>query len=62
MQYDEIDVREVDQNGEMVIQIDGYHRPRPESKYPEYRRVVILDLTEAQARKLRARLGELLGE
>lgn len=61
MQYDEIEVRPVERDGETVIQLDGYHRPLPESKYPEYRRVVIVDLTEAQARDLREELDAILG-
>ena len=62
MRYDEIEVREVDRNGETVIQIDGYNRPQPESKYTEYRRVVLVNLTEAQARELHSELGELIEE
>ena len=60
MRYDTIEVREVEQDGETVIQVDGYHRPQPESKYTEYRRVVLVDLTRDQARQLRPRLDEIL--
>jgi len=62
MQYDDIEVRTVERDGETVVQIDGYNRPQPESKSPEYRRIVLVDLTEDQARELHARLGELLAE
>lgn len=62
MQFDEIEVREVERDGETVVQIDGYHRPRPESKYPEYRRVVIVDLTEEQAKALHEQLATFVGD
>ena len=62
MKFDEIEAREVERDGERVIQIDGHNRPHPDSKYTEYRRVAIVDLTEDQARGLRDRLGDLLGE
>ena len=60
MQFDDIEVRRIERNGETVIQLDGYHRPQPESKYTEYRRVVLVDLTTDQARRLRDRLGDIL--
>lgn len=62
MQFDEIEVREVERDGEIVVQIDGYHRPRPESKYPEYRRVVIVDLTEEQATTLHEQLAAYISD
>jgi len=62
MRYDDIDVREVEVDGETVIQIDGYHRPTPESKYTEYRRNVLVDLTRAQARALHDDLADILAE
>jgi len=62
MRYDDIEVREVEVDGETIIQIDGYHRPTPESKYTEYRRNVLVDLTPAQAKTLYDDLGTLLEE
>jgi len=59
MQYDQIELR-VREDGERVVELDGYHHVTPESKPAEYRRVAILDLTEQQARAVHQRLGELL--
>ncbi|WP_306060917.1 hypothetical protein [Natronococcus wangiae] len=60
MQYDEIDLRVRERDGERRIEIDGYFRPYPESKFSEYRQNAIVDLTEEQARQLYAELGEQL--
>ncbi|WP_090508390.1 hypothetical protein [Natronorubrum sediminis] len=60
MQYDEIDLRVRERDGERRIEVDGYFRPHPESKSSEYRRSAIVDLTEAQARQLYDELGEQL--
>lgn len=60
MQFKDIEVRERQRDGERVVEVDGYNQVGPESKAPEYRRVALLDLSEAQARELHARLGDLL--
>ncbi|QFU84619.1 hypothetical protein [Natronorubrum aibiense] len=60
MQYDEIDLQVRERDGERRLEVDGYFRPHPESKPPEYRRHAIFDLTEQQARKLYDDLGEQL--
>ena len=62
MQYDEIRVREQRRDGERIVEIDGYNRPRPDSKYTEYRRIAIVDLTEDQVRTLHTRLGDILDQ
>jgi hypothetical protein len=62
MQYDEIDLRVRTTDGSRVVEIDGYHHVRPESKPGEYRRIAVLDLTEEQARDLHAELGGLVEE
>lgn len=62
MQYDEIDLRVREANGTHVIEIDGYHHVQPESKSGEYRRVALVDLSEAQARELHEELGILIDE
>ena len=60
MQYDRIDLRVHEHDGDRRIEVDGYFRPHPESKPPEYRRNVIVDLTEEQAQQLHDDLGEQL--
>lgn len=60
MQYDEIDLNVRESNGNHVVEIDGYHHVQPESKAGEYRRVAIVDLSEAQARELHDRLETLV--
>ncbi|UTF54723.1 hypothetical protein [Natronosalvus rutilus] len=60
MQYDEIDLRVRERDGERILEIDGYFRPFPESKSSEHRRNAIVDLTESQARQLHEDLGEYL--
>lgn len=62
MQYDDIEVRRRETNGRTVVEIDGYHHVQPESKFDEYRRVPLVDLTETQARELYDRLGALIDE
>ena len=47
-----IDLRVRERDGQRMFEIDGYFRPHPESKSPEYRRTTIVDLTEDQARNL----------
>jgi len=60
MQYDDITVREKSKDGERIVEIDGYNKPSPESKYTEYRRIAVADLTESQARTLHNELGAIL--
>lgn len=62
MQYDQIDLRVRDRDGERIIEIDGFYHPNPESKYTEYERHVIADLTDAQAQRLHEQLGTVLAE
>lgn len=62
MQYDEIDLGVRDVNGRNVVEIDGYHRVQPESKPAEYRRVVVVDLLEEQARELAEQLTDVVAE
>ncbi|WP_254533765.1 hypothetical protein [Natrinema gelatinilyticum] len=60
MQYDEIELRVHERDGRQIFELDGYFRPQPESKPPEYRRNAIIDLTEEQAQRLHDDLGEYL--
>ncbi|SDD58334.1 hypothetical protein [Natrinema hispanicum] len=62
MEYDEIDLRLRERDGQRIIEIDGYFRPHPESKTSEYRRHAIIDLTEEQAQTLHDDLEECLTE
>lgn len=62
MQYDEIDLRVRTTDGSRIVEIDGYHHVHPESKPGEYRRIAVLDLTEAQARELHGKLAALIDE
>jgi hypothetical protein len=62
MQYNDIDVRVRDADGDRIVEIDGYHHVQPESKFNEYRRIAVVDLSEAQARELFDRLGAIIAE
>ena len=62
MQFEDLELREQRRDGERIVELDGYNRLRTESKPAEYRRVALVDLTEAQVRELHARLGELIDE
>ncbi|RQH02680.1 hypothetical protein [Natrarchaeobius oligotrophus] len=62
MEYDHIEVRVREREGRRMYELDGYFRPHPESKPPEYRRQPIVDLTEDQARALYDDLEEHLSE
>lgn len=60
MRYDDIEARVRERDGERVVEVDGYFRPHPESKPPEYERKAVLDLTPGQARRLHEDLEECL--
>lgn len=62
MQYDNIDLRVREANGENIVEIDGYHHVQPESKPGEYRRIALVDLSEEQARQLYDQLGDIVTE